>query len=89
VGLYGKGVNGDGGNVPSSRNNGKSGKTGSKNLHKGIDLNERDSFGLEFGGGGGGKGETGGINGVTLKHGGNGAVRIIWGPGRSFPNNAE
>lgn len=89
VGLYGKGVNGDGGNLPSSRSNGKSGKTGSKNLHKGIDLTERDSFGLEFGGGGGGKGEFGGIPGVSRKHGGNGAVRIIWGPGKSFPNNAE
>lgn len=89
VGLYGKGVNGDGGNVPASRDNGKAGKTGSRNLHKGIDLNERDSFGLEFGGGGGGKGEMSGIAGISRTHGGNGAVRIIWGPGRSFPDNAK
>jgi hypothetical protein len=73
--------------LPTSNNNGKSGETGSK--HKGLDLTDRDSFGFEYGGGGGGKGETFGINGVTPKHGGNGAVRIIWGPGRIFPNNAE
>jgi hypothetical protein len=58
-------------------------------LHKGIDLRMRDSFGLEFGGGGGGKGEMSGIPGVSHEHGRRGAVRIIWGEGRSFPNNAE
>jgi hypothetical protein len=92
VGLFGKGINGDGGNTPSSRGNGRPGSTGSKNLHKGIDLNERDSFGFDYGGGGGGKGEfMGQVIGrnKSVKHGGNGAVRIIWGPGRSFPNNAE
>lgn len=87
VGLFGRGNNGEGGNLPTSNNNGKSGETGSK--HKGLDLKDRDSFGFEYGGGGGGKGETFGINGVTPKHGGDGAVRIIWGSGRSFPNNAE
>jgi hypothetical protein len=54
-----------------------------------MDFSERSSFGFEYGGGGGGKGETGGIPGVSNRHGGNGAVRIIWGPGTSFPNNAK
>jgi hypothetical protein len=92
VGLFGRGINGDGGNSPSSRKNGNSGKTGSRNLHKGIDLTEKTSFGFNYGGGGGGKGEFMGNaikSVVSTQHGGNGAVRIIWGPGRSFPDNAR
>jgi hypothetical protein len=92
VGLFGKGVDGDGGSTPTYRTNGNSGKTGSRNLHRGIDLNEKKSFGFEFGGGGGGKGEFMGEaigRSISYTHGGNGAVRIIWGAGRSFPNNAE
>lgn len=89
VGLYGRGDNGEGGN--SARNagngNGESGKTGSR--HRSMDFTERDSFGLQFGGGGGGKGETMGINGVTIGHGAHGAVRIIWGVNKVFPDNAE
>jgi hypothetical protein len=92
VGLFGRGINGEGGNSPSSRENGNSGKTGSRNLHKGIDLTEKTSFGFNYGGGGGGKGEFMGADigrAVSSRHGGNGAVRIIWGPGRSFPDNAR
>lgn len=92
VGLFGEGINGAGGNTPPSRANGKSGRTGSRNLHEGIDLTERTSFGFNYGGGGGGKGEFMGAEigrSISNKHGGDGAVRIIWGPGRSFPNNAR
>ncbi len=41
-------------------------------------------------GGGGGGGSVGGLNGYNYLPGAgaSGAVRIIWGPGRSFPNNA-
>ena len=90
VGLHGKGVNGDGGNGSAAGDNGKPGETGSKDLHKGIDLTNRTSFGFVYGGGGGGKGESGGIDDkISYKHGKPGAVRIIWGSGRSFPNNAQ
>ena len=41
--------------------------------------------GLYGGGGGSGGGSSGSSDGGN---GGNGAVRIIWGPGRSFPSNA-
>jgi hypothetical protein len=92
VGLYGIGVDGIGGNLPAVRANGNAGRTGSRNLHRGIDLDERKSFGFNFGGGGGGKGEFMGapigLN-VSPRHGGNGAVRIIWGENRSFPRDAE
>jgi len=92
VGLYGLGVDGAGGNLPASRTNGNAGKTGSRNLHAGIDLNERNSFGMDYGGGGGGKGEFMGATigrNISPRHGGNGAVRIIWGPSRSFPRDAR
>lgn len=92
VGLFGEGVTGMGGQIPSSRANGKPGSTGSRNLHKGIDLSERESFGFNYGGGGGGKGEFMGAEiglSISTRHGGNGAVRIIWGPGRNFPNKAR
>lgn len=92
VGLFGEGVDGVGGRVRESRGNGRPGTTGSKNLHKGIDLTERESFGFNYGGGGGGKGEFMGAaigRSISTQHGGNGAVRIIWGPGRKFPNNAK
>lgn len=90
VGLFGSGTNGAGGTVPTTRENGNAGKTGSRNLHKGIDLREPVSFGMEFGGGGGAKGEfMGGPGNQVNRQGGRGAVRIIWGQNRNFPNNAK
>ncbi len=92
VGLFGEGVDGQGGNLPQSRTNGRPGTTGSRDLHRGIDLNERISFGFNYGGGGGGKGEFMGETigrGTSVRHGGNGAVRIIWGAGKKYPNNAK
>jgi len=86
VGLFGQGNNGEGGKSTFSDGNGRGGKIGSK--RNDMDFTEQSSFGFLYGGGGGGKGETGGIKGVSYRHGGNGAVRIIWGPGKSFPNNA-
>ena len=44
----------------------------------------RGTAGGLYGGGGGGH-----ALGQSANPGGNGAVRIIWGPGRSFPNNAS
>lgn len=75
VGLYGEGVNGSGGITGSIV-----GKGGSNGEDGGNGPNgTRD--GGRFGGGGGG--------GFGGGNGDNGAVRIIWGEGRSFPNNAQ
>ncbi len=92
VGLFGNGISGEGGIVPASRNNGAPGGTGSRDLHSGINLTNTDSFGFVYGGGGGGKGEFMGKeigSNISINHGGSGAVRILWGPERKFPNNAR
>ena len=86
VGIYGLGNNGNGGGgqgqnkIGGSAGNGGSGgqggSNGSNSLHGGS--------GGNFGGGHGGTQSNGSSGGP-----GGGAVRIIWGFGRSFPNNAS
>lgn len=75
VGLYGQGTSGAGG---VSTNNGGGAGSGGTN---GAGSNNGSNVGLggSYGGGGGSTGSTGGA----------GAVRIIWGTGRSFPSNAS
>ena len=73
VGLYGQGIDGAGGAAASLPSTGAAGQPGS------------GGTGQLYGGGGGG---GNGLQGLTGAAGGRGAVRIIWGPGRSFPNNA-
>jgi hypothetical protein len=95
VGLFGRGNNGTAGSVPPNVHviDGRQyqGGNGSSNLHK-LPLRKTFSHGGLYGGGGAGKGEFargGDSNVVSPEHGGNGAVRIIWGPGRSFPDKAK
>lgn len=76
TGLYGQGANGGGGYFSTIPSSGLGGSGGTSAIQ---------SKGGNYGGGGGGADEFAG----QLGEGGNGAVRIIWGPGRSFPNNAS
>lgn len=76
VGLYGQGANGAGG----SGIGGDAGKGGSDGT--------AGTSGTTASGGGGLYGGGGASGDWTGRAGGHGAVRIIWGPGRSFPNNA-
>ena len=86
VGIYGAGNNGNGGggqgqngiggSAGNGGSNGNNGSSGSNSLHGGS--------GGNFGGGHGGTQSNGSSGGP-----GGGAVRIIWGFGRSFPNNAS
>ena len=82
VGLLGQGANGSGGTSGSPGLGGSGGGHGSVN----GTLGGGDNTGGLYGGGGGGQSNdsqtTPGCNG------GSGAVRIIWGGGRSFPSNA-
>lgn len=84
VGIYGQGSNGVAGVTKASltdgiqQGGGGSSGTGGAVKNQGADLTAQTG-GLYGGGGGGGFG--GGP-------GGNGAVRIIWGPGRSYPLSA-
>lgn len=87
VGLLGRGASGAGavgadfetvgGRGGSGGGNGTWGTEGAPNL---AEANRRPANGGSYGGGG----TAAGANGV----GGGGAVRIIWGEGRSFPLNA-
>lgn len=75
TGLYGKGSNGTGGG------NGQHG-TGGSGGNKGT-----DTRGGAYGAGGGGCGldsDQGKARGAAGAHG---AIRIIWGTGKSFPTN--
>lgn len=45
-----------------------------------------DQTGGDFGGGGGGRSSTAYGGSAALQNGGKGVVRIIWGPGRAWPN---
>ena len=82
VGLYGRGADGVargqylGGGGGSGGGNGTGGEGSGESSYKGI-------TGGQYGGGGGGSGTSYGGGA-----GGGGAVRIIWGGGRSFPTNA-
>ena len=88
VGLFGVGSSGNGGGGQGQNNNTSGGGNGGSNGNNG--------------GGGGGQGNHAGGNGGTYGGGhggpqssgsggapGQGAVRVIWGMGRSFPNNAS
>lgn len=82
VGLFGQGSVGAGGvNGGSSTTGGGGGSGGTGGA---FNDGYNGGGGGNYGGGGGGMhwGSTGG-------NGGGGAVRIIWGPGRSFPSNAS
>jgi hypothetical protein len=73
VGLFGEGASGA---VPAGGGTGGNGGSGGGD--------SSNSFGGTYGGGGGGQGGQG----TSAATGGVGAVRVIWGEGRSFPNNA-
>lgn len=77
VGIFGIGSNGAGG-INRSSGNGDSGGGGSGGANGEVPT------GGAYGGGGGSRDTNTGAGGA----GGVGAVRIIWGTGRSFPNNA-
>jgi hypothetical protein len=98
VGLLGRGATGSGGNYMynpfQGYNNtysyGSGGAGGSGGTNGGYGENPFSSTGNygpvggTYGGGGGGPGSSGWPGGP----GGQGGVRIMWGGGRSFPNNA-
>lgn len=81
VGLYGQGASGAGGvcstNTPNTVGRGGSGGT------DGVNGGAAGGNGGVHGGGG-----SGGYSGGGGVAGGSGGVRIIWGPGRSYPTNA-
>src|SRR6056300_120189 len=82
VGLYGQGSNGEGGlSRYIATTSGINGKGGSGGSDGGLPNN---AVGGSYGGGGG---AVSSYTGAGLA-GAGGAVRIIWGRGRSFPNNA-
>jgi hypothetical protein len=86
VGLYGKGLDGNGGtaggNDGTSGTGGSGGENGAAIIGVGPDF---PSTGGNYGGGGGASDGVTGENGP----GGNGAVRLIWGPRytRAFPDS--
>jgi hypothetical protein len=85
TGLYGQGISGSGGTA-STNENLKVGRGGSSGQDGGLsNVSYTGGTGGLFGGGG-----STGYFGNDRKggRGGNGAVRIIWGTGRSFPSNA-
>lgn len=90
VGLYGIGADGQGGSMDTFSTLGAGGGGGS-----GGEGNKPtvDGGSVLVGGGlygGGGPGQVNFFqNGQTASFGARGAVRIIWGPGRSFPYNAS
>lgn len=93
VGLKGIGDSGAGGQdnngnsfYSDSRYTGKGGSGGEDGYPNSNGTNH--GCGGKFGGGGAGGG-TSVANYSTFCHGGDGGVRIIWGTGRSFPNNAQ
>tara|TARA_B100001996_G_scaffold52780_1_gene37602 strand:+ start:241 stop:1443 length:1203 start_codon:yes stop_codon:yes gene_type:complete len=84
VGLYGEGSSGSGGTgYPSGGTPGEGGTGGSSGSNGGDGQALHGGDGGAYGGGHGGSQSEG-----TLGAPGGGAVRVIWGPGRDFPNNA-
>lgn len=84
VGLYGQGANGAGGTATATGNGGGGGSGGGNG--DGAQGTVIGKGGLYGGGGGGGPDASGTYLGPAT--GANGAVRVIWGAGRSFPSNA-
>lgn len=76
VGIYGIGASGVGGTDASSSGTVSSGGGGGSGGSNGGGISGSNTGGA-YGGGGG-----------YQRAGGSGAIRIIWGAGRSFPNNA-
>lgn len=90
VGLYGQGTNGGGGTQSGSNASGGGGGSGGTN---GANTTGASAGGNSYGGagglyGGGGGNAISGSGAWAGGTGGNGALRIIWGSGRSFPSNA-
>lgn len=89
IGIYGQGSNGTGGlgttgSVPGTPGTGGSGGTSGQAGNGTV-----PSSGGQYGGGGGGTGYYVNTTPELISGaGGHGAVRIIWGVGRSYPNNA-
>jgi hypothetical protein len=84
VGILGQGTDGIGGTGTGGGSGGSSGSSGTAGVQNGGGTG---SPGV-YGGGSGGHAKNGNPTGEWSVAGGSGAVRIIWGPGRSFPNNA-
>jgi len=81
VGIYGQGANGAAGNAGAE--NGGAGRGGSEGTNAGTPNSWHAG---SFGGGGGARHR--GDSSFSSGSGGRGAVRIIWGLGRRFPDNA-
>jgi len=79
VGIYGAASGGGGGGIYTGANGGGGG--GGSGGTNGVDGDAPQGDGGLYGGGGGGADNTSNENG----NGGGGAVRIIWGAGRSWP----
>ena len=84
VGVFGQGSNGAGAISTNFGGDPGSGGSGGSNGVQGDSSN--GGAGGAYGGGGGGSNAT---NGTFSNTPGVGAVRIIWGSGRSFPTNSE
>lgn len=84
VGLYGQGSNGSGGTRGATSSSGGGGGSGG-NAGQTITTSSGSYAGTggDYGGGAGGPSTD-----YAGNNGGRSAVRIIWGAGRSFPNNA-
>ena len=95
VGIYGQGSNGGGGQwagqIVTGGGGGSGGQTApSRTRNDGYDSGEDGGPGGAYGGGGASGSAWVGYPGSPIWRkggdGGGGAVRIIWGPGRSFPS---
>lgn len=90
VGIFGQGVNGAGGVYGSNPSNPGTGGSNGEDGHLVYVTGGSRSDGGMYGGGGAGTWYGNGtIGGYFGGMGGKGAVRIIWGTGRSFPSNAS
>ena len=83
VGILGQGANGSGGTLTGGNGTPGSGGSGGESGSASPGSSSQPSTGGNYGGGGGGAE-------ILNEHGpgGSGAVRIIWGGGRSYPSNA-
>lgn len=90
VGIYGQGANGAAGVNATKPGGGGSGGNSGDAVNPGGVAGVFSPSGGSYGGGGGSTQSTATVtaNGLIETSGAGGAVRIIWGPGRSFPSNA-
>jgi hypothetical protein len=90
VGLFGEGANGTGGDGSTANAGPGGGGSGGANGSASPGSATRPSTGGLYGGGGGGADNTNAsVGAYESGPGGSGAVRIIWGTGVSYPNNAD